>query len=266
MIKYFTIFSLALQNEFTYRLNFILWRFRNILRFLMTFFLWQGVFYSNRSVFGYSQQDMLTYVFLVLVINTFVLSAPSAENIGGEIARGDLSNYLVKPINYLKYWFTRDLSSKVLNLIFAVFEIGVLALILRPDIKLPENLVSLLAFFLISILAMIIYFLISITAASFAFWRPEDIWGARFFIAILIETFAGSIFPLDILPDFLKIVLQLTPFPYLIYFPIAIILGKITGFYLLQILFQSLVWAMLMFFLTKLLWKKGLKSYSSEGK
>ena len=79
----------------------------------MTYFLWNGIFTSNQNVFGYQKTDMLTYVFAVLAIQTLVLSAPSSDNIGGEISSGDLGNYLLKPINYLKYWFTRDLSSKL---------------------------------------------------------------------------------------------------------------------------------------------------------
>src|SRR5258708_4648991 len=125
MSKYLTIFNLSWQNEFIYRLNFILWRLRNVLRFLMIYFLWTGIFVSNGHVFGYSQSQMLTYVFLLMIVATFVWSAPSADNIGSEIASGDLSNYLLKPINYLTFWFTRDLSSKALNLAFAAVEITV---------------------------------------------------------------------------------------------------------------------------------------------
>ena len=37
----------------------------------------------------------------------------------GDVAQGELSNYLIKPMNYFKYWFTRDMSSKILNISFA---------------------------------------------------------------------------------------------------------------------------------------------------
>ena len=120
------VFSVSWSNEFVYRLNFVLWRFRNILRFLMTYFLWRGIYTSNQNIFGYSQTQMLTYVFMVLIVQAVVTSSPSSDNIGGEIANGDLSNYLVKPLGYLKYWFTRDLASKSLNLFFAMFEIFLL--------------------------------------------------------------------------------------------------------------------------------------------
>src|SRR3989344_3347986 len=119
MKKYLTVFSLSFQNEFTYRLNFILWRFRNVLRILMTFFLWQVVFSTRTTAFGYSHSRMFSYILFVFVIQALVMAAPSNDNIGGEIGNGDLSNYLVKPISYLKYWLTRDLASKLLNALFA---------------------------------------------------------------------------------------------------------------------------------------------------
>lgn len=111
MRKHFTVFTLSWQNELIYRLNFILWRVRNILRLLMTYFLWAGVFTVSARVYNYTQADMVTYIFLVLFVQTAIVSAPSADNIGGEIGTGDISNYLVKPLSYLKFWFTRDLAS-----------------------------------------------------------------------------------------------------------------------------------------------------------
>ncbi len=266
MRKYFTVFAIDWQSQFIYRLNFILWRFRNVLRLLMTYFLWRGIFVSNQFVYGYSQPQMLTYVFLVLIVQTLVISAPSSDNIGGEIANGDLSNYLVKPVSYLKYWFTRDLSSKVMNILFATVEITLLWLWLKPTIQLPGSLLTIIGFTISALLAAVIYFFISASTRFVAFWAPENTWPIAFLTLVLLEILAGGIFPLDILPKWAGILLQFTPFPYLIYFPIAIFLGKINGLELLQIIFQSIVWLVIMTKLTQLIWKKGLANYASEGR
>lgn len=232
----------------------------------MTYFLWSGIFVSTNQVFGYSQTQMFTYVFMILVVTTLVMSAPSADNIGGEIANGDLSNYLVKPINYLKYWFARDLSSKALNLSFAIFEVGILWYFLKPDLQIPPNIWSFL-FFLISLgLAILINYLVSVTARLIAFWTPESTWGVSFVILVFVETLAGGIFPLDILPHWASNLLQFTPFPYLLYYPVAIFLGKVTGFDLLRILMQAFAWFLVMLWVTRLVWHKGLKIYGSEGR
>ena len=266
MRKYLTVFTISWQNEFTYRLNFILWRFRNVLRFLMTFFLWKGIFVTNKAVFGYSQPEMLTYVFLVLVVQSIVLSAPSADNIGGEISSGDLSNYLVKPVSYLKYWFTRDLSSKLLNIFFAVGEIGLLWLWLQPQIKLPSSVVVWLGFLGFCVVALGLYYFINVASKFAAFWVPENTWGLTFVTLVLIEILGGSIFPLDVLPNWANSLIQFTPFPYLVYYPVAIFVGRINGVEMLRILMQALAWLVAMFFVAKFVWRKGLMVYSSEGR
>ncbi len=266
MSKYFTVFQIAWQNEFVYRLNFLLWRFRNILRLLMTFFLWRGIFVSNNKVFGYNQPEIFAYIFLVLVIQTIIFSAPSADNIGGEISSGDLSNYLVKPISYLKYWFTRDLASKLLNIIFAFMEILLLWFVLRPNIYLPADIFSILGFVISIFMATLIYYFVNVITKFVAFWTPENTWGLTFVTLVLIEILAGQIFPLDVLPHWAITILDFTPFPYLVYYPIAILLGKTSGINALRVLLQSLIWLVLMSQATKYIWKKGLIAYSSEGR
>lgn len=266
MHKYLTIFAISWQNEFTYRLNFILWRLRNILRFLMTYFLWAGIFVTSTQVFGYSQNQMFTYIFMVLVVQALVLAAPSSDNIGGEIANGDLSNYLIKPVSYLKYWLTRDLSSKVFNIIFAIIELTIIWVILHPPVFLPSSLVTNIGFLISCILAALIYFFVSVSARFVAFWTPESTWGVSFVILVLIDILSGGIFPLNILPNWLFNLLQLTPFPYLLYFPIAIFVGQITGFTMVRILIQSAIYLLVMFYVNRFLWKKGLLFYSSEGR
>jgi ABC-2 type transport system permease protein len=266
MHKYFTIFSVSWQNEFVYRLNFLLWRLRNILRLLMTYFLWRGIFLTNVSVFGYNRSDMLTYVFLVLVVQAVVLSAPSADNIGGEIGSGDLSNYLVKPVNYLRYWFTRDIASKILNILFSFFEVFFLWLLLRPQLYFHTGFALVAAFLVSCLSAAVLYFLVEVSNRLVAFWTPENTWGLSFLFIILIEILGGNLFPLDVLPAAAQTFLQFTPFPYLVYYPIAIILGKVTGWVMVRIVIQSLLWCLVMFLITRFVWRKGLKVYAASGR
>ncbi len=266
MRKYLTVFQISWQNEFVYRLNFVLLRLRNVIRLLMTYFLWQGVFLTNQTVFGYNQSQITTYIFLVLAVQALVLSAPSSDNIGSEIGSGDLSNYLVKPLGYLKYWFTRDVASKLLNLLFAVFEVAILFFLFRPVITFPASPLAVIAFLVSAILAMILYYFLSVSARFVAFWTPENTWGLAFVIIVIMETLGGSIFPLDVLPQPVYQLLQLTPFPYLIYLPIAIFSEKIVGLELVWILLQSSLWVIIMYLLTKFIWKKGLVVYQASGR
>ena len=267
MKKYFQVFKISFQQEFAYRINFIMWRVRNLLQIFLVFFLWDTVFASpGRVVFGYDRAKILTYIFGLMIVRAFVLSAKAIE-VAGEVSRGDLSNYLVKPVDYFKYWLTRDISSKALNLAFAVGEFTLLYLLLKPPFFLQTNPIFLLAFLLSVCLAMLIYFLLLFITSSVPFWMPEAAWGMHFLITVVIlEFLSGALFPLDILPSTLQSILNYTPFPYLIFFPLQVYLGKITGLAMVKGILISAGWAAILYLAMSALWRKGLKIYQAYGR
>lgn len=267
MRKYFSIFKISFEEEFTYRLNFILWRLRNVTQICMTYFVWSTV-YSDPSkvIFGYDRAKILTYVFGTMIVRAAVMSARSMD-VGNDISTGDLSNYLIKPINYFKYFFTRDVASKSLNLVFAATEFILLFLILKPPFIFQTNLPSILGFLIATILAMFIYSLILFLLSSIPFWVPELGWSAQFLVAVVVvEAFSGSVFPINILPHVLQSILMATPFPYLIYFPVEIYLGNITGWALLGGILISVAWVGVLWFILNIVWKRGLKAYQAFGR
>ena len=267
MRKLLSIFKISFAQEFAYRLNFIMWRVRNVLQILLLFFLWTSVFTdTNRVVFGYDRVKILTYVFGILVVRAIVFSA-RAVDVSGEIANGDLTNLLLKPVSYFKYWLTRDLSSKALNLAFAFVETGILFIFLKPEIYLQTNGLSLLAFVLSLIVAILIFFSILMIVNFVAFWAPEMGWASQFlFIVVITEILSGTLFPLDILPAGIQKFLYFTPFPYLIFVPIQIYLGKISGMVMFRGILISLFWLMALLLLANRVWRKGLLVYRAEGR
>jgi ABC-2 type transport system permease protein len=267
MTKYWSIFKISFEQEFAYRLNFILWRVRNVFQILLTYFLWSTVFASpTTEIFGYDREKIITYVFGIMIVRALVLSA-RAMDVSGDISTGDLSNYLIKPISYFKYWFTRDISSKALNLIFAVFEFLILFLILKPAFFLQTSPIAIFAFLVSIILAILIYFLLLFLISSIPFWAPEIGWGSHFLVTVVvIESLSGSLFPINILPNTLQSIVMATPFPYLIYFPVEVYLGNITGTALVGGLMVAAAWTGVLWFSLNFVWQKGLKVYQALGR
>lgn len=264
--KYLAIFQISFQQEFMYRFNFIMWRFRNVFQIFLVFFLWDTVFSSpGRILFGYDRARILTYVFLTIFAKAFVFSA-RAVDVSGDVARGDLSNYLLRPISYFKYWLTRDISSKMLNLVFAVVEVTVLALILKPDLFFQLNFIYVFLTGISLIVAMLLFFCILFIVSAIPFWMPEASWGGNFILIIILEFLSGSLFPIDVLPGVLQNVLYLTPFPYLVFFPIQIYLGVLSLPVVLKGLLISSAWVGILYLTMKGIWKKGLLAYQAFGK
>lgn len=267
MQKYWTIFKISFQQEFAYRLNFVMWRLRNILQIFLIFFLWSTVFSDpTRNLFGYDRVKILTYVFGILIVKSIVLSS-SDVLVANEIAGGGLTNYLLKPVSYFKYWLTRDLSSKALNLFFAIFEFSILYLILKPQIFFQTNYFNLISLVISIALAILIYFTILFITSFVSFWTPEMAWGTQFFvIVIIVEFLSGGLFPIDVLPQGIQNVLYLTPFPYLIFFPLQIYLGKFSQALIIKGILIAIIWTGILWFFMKSLWAKGLRVYRAEGR
>lgn len=267
MKKYLSIFKISFAQELAYRANFIMWRVRNVLQILLVFFLWSTVFTNPQTeLFGYNRDKILTYVFGIFILRALVLSS-RAVDIAGEISRGYLTNYLLKPINYIKYWFTRDISSKVLNLSFATIEIVILYFILRPTFFIQTNPLQIFLFLVSVMFAVVMFFGLLVLVNFVSFWFPEGGWASQFLIIVIFTEFlSGAIFPIDILPNTIQNVLYALPFPYLMFFPLQVYLGKLSMGATLQGLLVSGTWMVVMIIAMNQVWARGIKRYSAVGR
>lgn len=265
MEKYWVVFKNTIGEYFAYRLNFIMWRVRTVFQLLTIYFLWWAIFQSRQEeIFGYSQKLILTYILGVSLLRAVVFASRTVD-VGEQISRGDLTNFLLRPISYLKYWFTRDLADKVLNIFCAVFEVTLIFWLLRPSIMIQTNFLLLFLFLASAILALVLFFYINFLFGLLGFWTPE-VWAPRFVFFIFIEFLAGGLFPLDILPKLLYETLQLLPFSYLLFFPLKIYLGQLSNLQILEGFTVGFFWVLIFYQIVKLVWHRGLLIYSAEGR
>jgi ABC-2 type transport system permease protein len=248
---------------FSYRFSFVLWRIRNVLNFLIVYFLWSSVYSFKSQVFGYSEEKMLTYVLMIGVMNAVVLSTRTTD-IAEAIVNGSIMNYLLKPVSFFTFAITREAVDKIINTTFAILEISVFVYFLKPHIFINTDLSFLPSFLITFLCGITIAFFISLSLSLLAFWTSGT-WGPRFIYFILISVLAGTAFPLDILPEKVYQLLLFTPFPYLLYAPLRIYLEGVTS-QTVPLVIGSASWAILLYMMTKMLWNKGLREFSFYGK
>lgn len=263
MKKYLLIFKLTIKEYFTYRLNFIIWRVRVFLGFLITFFLWFSVF-ENQSTFGsYDRTGLLSYIFFANIVSSFVLGTRTID-IASDIINGTIMNYILKPISLFKYYLSRDLADKLLNLFFVIIEVLLIFLLFKPPLFLPQLAFYHLFSIIFLVIGTLISFYISISLSFVGFWSNE-VWAPRFLFLTSVFFLSGSYFPLDLLPSTLYHLLLLTPFPYLFYLPAQLLMGKI---HLINpvVIASSLFWLVFLGFFARWLWFKGNRSYNFFGR
>jgi len=264
MNKYLLVAKNTWYETVAYRFNFVMWRIRVIFQLLTVYFLWLAIIPGNGDFLGYTKPLMLTYILGTSLIASIALASRS-YGIGDEINNGNLSNFLIKPINYFLYWFSKDMGDKAMNILFSVLELTILFLLLHPPIFIQTNIFIIFLALISSAIALILYFFFNILLGLIGFWSP-DVWSPRFIFIILVNFFAGSLFPLDILPKSVFYFLQALPFTYVLYFPLKIYLGQLSQIEIYTGLFISTIWALIMYWLVRTIWVKGLAFYTAYGR
>lgn len=263
MLVYLRLVQTTISEFFVYRINFVLWRLRNFLSLLIKYYLWVAVYAHSSNVFGYTEQYMLTYILISNLISDVVLSTRTSD-IAGEILKGDLVNYILKPLEFFKYHAARDFGDKVLNIIFSILEIVIILALLKPPIFIQTSVLMLIATCVFIFIGSTVSYFVNLQMSFIAFWSNE-VWAPRFIFYMLLLVFAGSFFPLDILPKPLYYVSFLTPFPYLFYLPSRVYLG-VTPLDLMYYLLMGAAWCVLSYALTRFIWRKGLHQFSFFGR
>jgi ABC-2 type transport system permease protein len=81
----------------------------------------------------------------------------------------------------------------------------------------------------------------------------------------LILLFSGQFVPLPLMPKLVQDIAQYLPFQLFIYYPIQLILGKLSGAQIVQGYVSGLVWLGVAALLFNWVWRNGVKRYSSVG-
>jgi ABC-2 type transport system permease protein len=263
MKKYWQLLKLSWQNGLVYRTSLFLWRLRQFLSSLMSLTVWSVIFAGTSSAFGYSQPEMITYIFLAAFLQSMI-RATALHSLGSRIYSGEITNQLLKPVSIFGYLAMEDLADKVRNVFFICIETFLLFLIFKPELPPLPDAATLGFFIVLTLFGVVLHFIITIFFGTLGFWSP-DTWGPKFIFFMLIDFTAGKLFPLNILPKVLQDIIAFTPFPYFSFIQTQAFLGKLNPTQLWQHLLIVSIWTVALGYITYTVWQKGIKDYSAAG-
>ena len=261
--KYWVIFKISGQKELEYRFNFFLARLRNVLVMLLLYFVWLTLTRKSGRFAGYSQTELITYVFGINIFRSVIFGTQSRQ-VASDINDGMLSAYLTMPINYFVRTYSAELAQRCLYAMTALGEVLLFSFLFKVDLLIQRD-AAIMAFFTVSIvLASTLYFLLSYAISLLAFWSREAM-GPKFLFDWVLEFASGAYFPLDILSPALFTVLAFLPFASIMYLPMQIYLGRAGMHGAMQGIALQYAWIALFGPTAFWVWKRGLKKYTGEG-
>jgi ABC-2 type transport system permease protein len=265
--KYRHVVGVGIQNNLTYRFNFLARSLFGLLPLVALLYVWQTIYAGKGPaalVGSYTFAEMVSYYLLITLVDALTAVNEDDWQIAADIRDGNISQFLLKPIDYLWYRLSLFLSGRLTYVAVAAVPLAVFFLCLRRYFVLPAG-GGMLALFLVStVLTALLQFFMSYTMALLAFWVLEV--STFIFILFAFEFIAsGHLFPLDILPPLLARALAFTPFPYQLYFPVSIYLGKLAPADLWRGLLLQTFWVVLSYALARLVWHRGIRKYAAAG-
>jgi ABC-2 type transport system permease protein len=265
MRKYWHVIKIGFENTLVYRVNFLFRAGFSLIPLLATIYLWRTVYGGQSSpVGGYSLASMISYYLLVTIVDTLTVVNEDDWQIAADIKDGNISQFLLKPINYLTYRLCLFFSGKIIFTLVSMVPVGIFVFCLRQYFVAPAGGWALVCFLLSTVLAALLQFFMSYTLALLAFWLLEV--STVIFMAFAFEYLAGGhVFPLNILPPALEQALNCTPFPYVLFFPVSVYLGQVHGADLWRGLGLQAAWLVFFYLLARLVWIRGIRKYSAVG-
>ncbi|MDE0735296.1 MAG: ABC-2 family transporter protein, partial [Pirellulaceae bacterium] len=262
---WWTIFRIGLEERLVYRADFALGTLMRFLPIITQIFLWAAVFESvgDGSVAGYTYSNMVAYYLLTMMSRAFSSMPGLASGVATQIRSGEIKKFLVQPVDLIGFMFLNRIAHKLTYYTVAFFPFVLVFYLCRGffDGWPPEVLTSqgwssldiLLIYASTLLMGFLLGFFLEMCIGLIGFWFLEVT--SLLFVYMLLNFFlSGHMFPLDMLPDWAAMIVDLFPLKYLAYFPAAVLLGQLEPAEVIWGLKVELCWLVAFMILSRLMY------------
>jgi len=260
--KYLSVLAISVRNSLEYRFTFYASIVLTPLVFLTIAFLWKSVYSTTpgSEVGGFSFQEMLSY-YAIAELLFFVLASEVLYETTEEIKSGEISVYLTKPVSFHLYNFFRNLGNALASVSFRAIPLLVIFKAFF-GIFIQTNVLVLAGFFVSVVFAVVISFLIVSLIACLTFFDLQP-WASTQIFWVFNTIFSGALVPLSLYPEFLRGVVEVTPFALTTFTPVMVYLEKSS--YSLEVFLLQAFWVVVLLALLKFAWSFSIKKIEVYG-
>jgi ABC-2 type transport system permease protein len=255
--KFGTLLSVYYAYMVEYRAELLFWVLSGSLPIILMG-IWMEA--SRGGQFGFTAVQFARYFLAVFVVRQFTVVWVVWE-FEKEIVEGKLSPRLLQPIDPMWHHMISHVAERLARLPFTLLLIGLFFALYPQSFWVPHPANFLLCVLAI-VLGFILRFIIQYTFALFAFWTERASAIEQFWFLFYLFL-SGYLAPLEVFPPLLRDIVLWTPFPYLIHFPSALLLGLPVN--ITQGFLAILGWTAIFWVCNRWLWRQGLKQYSGMG-
>lgn len=266
--------EIGLQNSIVYKNNFFLSFVSGIFGLIVQLVFWP-VYYNagadlsystikTITISGYYLDEMMTYSIIIYFVQKITSMMNVRDSIKGDIMTGTLNVHLIRPVKYLWSKWIFSISGQTINFVLSLLALLVAVISLKKFFILPQSITQTLLVLLFVFFSCILSFFINCIIGMTSFWLLET-QALGTLLNMTITVLSGSLFPIDLIYNNFKYILQLLPFSYMAFIPVQIYLNKISNEKILFNIVVCIVWIIILYVVVDKLWKNGIRRYSAFG-
>ncbi len=259
----------VLRREYVMSISYELshiWKFiASSLAGIITTILFSMLWFASTDLGygGLSKEYVISYFFLVLIVSKLTIDV-SIKLVTGAIVTGNFAKYMLRPFNYLTEAIAANLAEQTIQTLFVLPVIAVGGYFLSDYLVYDITPYTVFLFLLAIGIANILKFLMAQIFSLIAF-TVKQIYGLRNLHENMLYILSGEIIPYASLPLIIISILELSPFRYLLSFPIEILIGGMRPYDLRIGFIISIIWIIVLYLIYKIGYAINIKKYEAEG-
>ena len=259
---YLSLLTRALKANFAYKGSTFIGLFTAALIYGITLLVWRHVYAQKNGALSLPADQMFAYLALAFCLN-YALTINIDQRVGQRIRLGLIATDLLKPLDFQMAQAMQALSDCLFNGLIALGVWAAAFFFLGKGVF-PAGPAAFLFFIPSLFLAFLVQYSIVFIFIQGAFYTYSGygIFSSRI---ALHQTFSGLQAPLMLYPPILKHIGDWLPFQHVIYTPIALYTGEVTGPSAWKLLGDQLFWAAGLYAVGQFLMRKALSQLEIQG-
>jgi ABC-2 type transport system permease protein len=234
---------------------------QNLISMVVFVFFWRAVYANTASLAGLALETTLAYILLARIFQ------PLAEfnminEFGYHLREGGIVHVLLRPLDAQLSYYATALATLATALVRHLPLVLVATVFF--GLRWPADPQVWLVFIVSALLGRSVLFCLDWIFGCLTFYTTE-IWGLYVVVSAVSVVFTGGLVPLNMMPDWLRWVVQSTPFAQAIYVPVSLLSGLMPLAEAPRLLLGQAAWLAAMLILSRLFFRVAIRTVTVQG-
>lgn len=240
------------KTNLVYRWNFIIGVLANIFNVISMMFIWYVVYRNNGNhlIKGFDFNSLILYT-IMSNLTVRMYNSEIEHTIADEVSSGQVVNNFIRPVSYFKRLIGETMGEISFTFLFLIFPVifGLICYTLYSKTNFNVTYLSIFFYAITVIFSIILNFMLSFIIGLAAFYL-NYIWGFFTLKSTIMALVTGQLFPLTFFPDKVVMILKLTPFYYMNFGPVSILLNQFSPYETYRLICIQILWCVILGILT----------------